>query len=516
MSRKPNRLGTLQRCKLPIGDQYAPFWTLDFFASENTFLDARQALIKSGKLDEVVEIPSDYNPGGTEEAVSIERKGSQQNKNRQDGLNLFNLEAYKQSLTVTYEGPVAEFELALSPPYDDALKIIEQPLFTFSAVVVAEWGYIDQMGKTRSDGKHVFLAHKPQLSFSDTEVSLTFGGVDIMSSSIGYVNKRDWSRTEFPSDADILKKLAKESGIKLDVRVPERSRAASTKQAVGKEQLELHSLFKKGEEPNPLQQDATDLAFFESIVKSNNCSYTPGPEGVVIIYDQDTYQKEEDISYNLLAYKQPLTEKDVCLTSFSPTVDERAFAPASAQGLAALQADPAKGTTKKTKQDAASDTKLAHGDGVIASGPQTQKKSTVTSAATVSPGKKTAKQGASFSGPAGDTKFVQKVRQRMIHAASLAGIKASATMLGVVGMTPYCLVDVQGVGTRLSGVYRVLKVTHSLGSGGYDTEVELYKDTISKLQTPDTKKPNGPKNDEAKKRKQRCFETPVKDETNER
>jgi hypothetical protein len=75
-------------------------------------------------------------------------------------------------------------------------------------------------------------------------------------------------------------------------------------------------------------------------------------------------------------------------------------------------------------------------------------------------------------------------------------------------MTPFTLVALEGFVSRLSGVYRVLKVTHRLGSGGYDTEVELLRTALTKLLTPDTKKPVSSL-DEPKKITERPSVTPV-------
>jgi len=515
LTRRPRRIGQLGKVPPPVGDQYGPFWTVEFFASGGTFKDSQQALIDSKRSDEAIAIPSNYKPSSTAEAVALNPTATAADRARQGILNDFDLQAYKQDFSVSFEGPVGSMQLTLTPPYDDALRIIENPVFTFSTVVVAEWGYIGPDGKVQSSGKYLFVAYKPSISFSHQDVTLTFEGEDILTSAASRsINTKGWDRNKNSAE-DILKILAKKLGVELVVRVRKKLPPASLREATfgtrgrTKDVGEDHPLFQKGkEEPIVTKQNTTDWKFFLRLLRENNCKHVQGPENTVIIYDRDEYfQRGVCVDYNLMAYKQPTRANDVVLLSFAPNVDERQFAPAESQSIEAKQFNLASGAVLTKKYNAVDDPKAANEDGSIGAGKKEQSRKVETSGGPAVAQNKTGR-GASYSVTSRSSKAPEMVRQQMLKQASLAGISATATMLGVTGLTPFTLVSVEGFGKRLSGVYRVLKVTHSLGSGGYDTEVDLLRTALTKLDTPDTKKPVSKLN-ETKKLKNRNKGCPV-------
>jgi uncharacterized protein len=44
------------------------------------------------------------------------------------------------------------------------------------------------------------------------------------------------------------------------------------------------------------------------------------------------------------------------------------------------------------------------------------------------------------------------------------------------------LIDIEGVGARLSGTYYVTKTTHTIGDGGYTTQFECRREDTSSSQ----------------------------------
>jgi len=66
------------------------------------------------------------------------------------------------------------------------------------------------------------------------------------------------------------------------------------------------------------------------------------------------------------------------------------------------------------------------------------------------------------------------------EAAMSGGIKATLKSIGMPDANPMMLVGVRGVGVRFDGVYKVIKVTHSLSAGTWDTDFDAVKSDFPK------------------------------------
>jgi uncharacterized protein len=61
-------------------------------------------------------------------------------------------------------------------------------------------------------------------------------------------------------------------------------------------------------------------------------------------------------------------------------------------------------------------------------------------------------------------------------------VKASGRTVGLPKLRAGTLIDIEGVGARLSGTYYVTKTTHTIGDGGYTTQFECRREDTSSSQ----------------------------------
>ena len=499
--------------RLPVGDLFAPFWTLEFYPNETSLLNAKDTIARLSRItNEAVRLPDSFgNATNIDEALGTQRDGHLVKTSEQARLDspLGNLQSYKSELTVTLQGAAALFELSLTPPFDDALQILDQRVLTRSIYIVAEWGYVDRFGNSSiSSGKYVFHANRPAMNFSEREITITLSGNDIMTyASMRSEKKRKWSRKEFPTDAKILQELAKEAKMELNLKcVPESLDDGRAKT--------LHPLFLRNKQPEELEQHLTDWMFFKKLVRDNGCNLIVGKEKTVYVYDIDYSWRALRTHYHLIAYKQPRSSEegsfDVPIKTFSTQINPGIFAPVTSQSINYRQASLSKGKVDKSKLEAPKDHNYASAQGFSGAGNVKSNVGTKTSVGTFQQSKKSSPLGESLvTGPARDSNAKGRGRQAMAQGAALASIQASATLPGVVGLTPFQLVSVEGLGKSISGIYKVLKVVHTLGQG-YSTQVDLLRLTLSKEQTQGTTRPIGPKIDEAKQRSTRPTQSPRK------
>jgi phage protein D len=83
------------------------------------------------------------------------------------------------------------------------------------------------------------------------------------------------------------------------------------------------------------------------------------------------------------------------------------------------------------------------------------------------------------------TRDEAKDRARAILHERLSQIvKAKGKTIGLPALRAGSLVDIQGIGARLSGTYFVTKTTHTIGDGGYTTEFECRREDMSGKKRP--------------------------------
>jgi phage protein D len=58
-------------------------------------------------------------------------------------------------------------------------------------------------------------------------------------------------------------------------------------------------------------------------------------------------------------------------------------------------------------------------------------------------------------------------------------VKATGRTVGLPKLRAGTLIEIKGVGTRLSGTYYVTKTTHTIGDGGYTTQFECRREDTS-------------------------------------
>jgi phage protein D len=77
----------------------------------------------------------------------------------------------------------------------------------------------------------------------------------------------------------------------------------------------------------------------------------------------------------------------------------------------------------------------------------------------------------------------QNRARAMLRNRQVEMVKASGRTVGLPGLRAGTLVEIDGIGARLSGTYYVTKSTHTIGDGGYTTEFECRREDMSSAPT---------------------------------
>ena len=78
------------------------------------------------------------------------------------------------------------------------------------------------------------------------------------------------------------------------------------------------------------------------------------------------------------------------------------------------------------------------------------------------------------------TRAEAKQRARaLLHDRHVQIVTARGKTVGLPGLRAGTLVDIQGIGARLSGTYFITKTTHTLGDNGYITEFDGRREDLS-------------------------------------
>lgn len=388
---------------------------------------------------------------------------------------------YAASLSIeAMIGAALRFTLTLTPPYEDALKIIDNKLVGYATLVKVQWGYISNSSDNNilSD-IFVFQNQHPAIEFGQ-DITITLSGYDLVSGAgMRNTSKVIYDRIAFPTDYSLLLALLSKTKLRLDIsKVP----VTST--------LFVPKLF-----PPTVDQHLTDWQFIRRLLSDNNLS--GHAEGAVFkVYSPNALSAEEN-AYRFLWRLQPEGKRDIPMMSFTGNPNGFLFMPPEAKGLRALASDPDSGitvgedvsaagladqqnvgeTTGNSEDDPTSSaTSLASDD---ADDGETDDDEEIGAPVTTRPSPRPdIDTGTVYSRPGQMSNGDERAKGIVRGAAVFANVGASCTAPGMPDVMPPLLVRVDGVGSLFGGPYFIKSAKHEISTSGYEMKVELLRHTI--------------------------------------
>lgn len=381
------------------------------------------------------------------------------------------LRDFRANLTIEARASAAyKATLTLQPPYSDALRIIDSHAIKFGSLMEIQWGYNNATGgePVLSD-KGLFSIVQPSVRFG-RQITISVTGWDLLPMGASSIDRRcAWLREDYPTDFDVLAKLVERFGLRA-----EEGRVGSD------------SSLTKVKTGQPLVQATDDYTFFLQVLRSNDCSYevvTDNQEQVLVISDQ-TRQDLLEPQYNLLWYEQPSSNVDIPMINFESNSLPSLFAAQGSRGYFSLSYSMDDATAKESLN------KPEDQGGQVGETGLTD----VQEAGFVGPAVATASAGAAKPYPANTDEGIcasgkiwvvpderpNQVNERDVKAKDnrrLANTRANVTIPGHPTINPLQIVCVRGVGKEFSGNYRVMKVVHDIGQGGYISKLDLLRAT---------------------------------------
>ena len=469
---------------LETGDFFAPFYKVEFITAR-TILGKRVV-----NNEEVVTGGSIF--GAITAAINT-ALNSQINVSLSDESEM--LRAFATSLTIRVPGEgVSTCTLVLEPPYEDAMRIVDDATIQYDSVMKIEWGWLPaaegQEGK--SSGPHYYVLQPPAMTIDRGDVQITLTGVEILAHNYATrEGRRTWSREQYPDDLLIIRALLEPLGITPDVTlVPDqverngetvshpliaRKGTTETKPVEGTEGRQLVRMV-VGE----VEQNERTWTFFNRLIRSNNCDYFMSGNKCYIV-DRNA-AKIQKPSYRLVHYQQITSALDIPMFTWATNVNPDLFiVPAEARGIRYASFDPDSGDTRLATFDPAASsleefigerTRSGRGgpDGITLRIGDIQLTPNLAMADD--------EQGRHSSQPDALVNGDERARQGARRASVVANTEASTTIPGMPRLFPWMVVRVEGVGTVFSGNYLISEVTHNLVPGdGFSTDLKLIRDT---------------------------------------
>lgn len=456
----------------PIGDSFAPFFTVKFL----TYEEVEQVLNEDGER-----VPAGAAEGGAaSEGVTLEFTYGDK------------MRSYAASLEILHKGEIGSMAMAtvvFSPPFEDAIAIVDDRTVQKDSLMVIEWGWLaSDGGKVLASGRYLFMIAQPSLEMSNTDFTITIVGTDLFGySAPRREDRRNWKRTVYPSDHTILKEIVAKNNLHIDLDQVARDSPLFAQRPSG------------GGDPDKLEQNEKDWVFFQKVCASNNCSFYTIGNRVYIVDKTDARTKAP--AYNLLFFRQPKTNVDIALLTFSTNAEGALFFPAASNETTVNHTDLDTGEVRqarynpRTMPDQQSLGELSSSGkdrytgrsidvrapavrfGVVRRNPEFQERQLV--GVTPRPSFSASETGEVLSLPGALANREETGKQVARTAHVLANTSAKATMSGAPGLVPQMIVRVECGSKVFSGSYIVREVVHTLNMGGYETSVKLRREASS-------------------------------------
>jgi hypothetical protein len=384
---------------------------------------------------------------------------------------------YAASLSIeALIGAPLKFTLTLTPPYDDAVQIVDNKLVGYGTLVKVQWGYTSNSSNNNllSD-IYVFRNEHPAVEYGQ-DITITLSGLDLVAGAgMRNTSKVVYNRLLFPTDYHILLALFAKTKLQLDItNVPPTST------------LFLPQLF-----PPTLEQHSTDWQFIRQILSDNNLA--GHAQGAVFKVYSPSQLGSEQIAYRFLFRLQPEDKRDIPMMSFNGNPRPWIFNPPEARGLRAISSDPDSGATTAEDMTAAglADQQNVGDSNSNSDGDPTDQATSLASdeaddgetddddeigaPLTTRPAPGPDDVGTVHSRPSQMSNGDERARQIVRGAAVFGNVGATLTAPGMPDVLPPMLVGVEGVGRLFKGPYFVKSVKHEISTSGYEMEVELQR-----------------------------------------
>jgi len=452
-----------------VGDFFSPFFRVAFRS-----LGKELGVIQEFANQETFQTT---NLAGTVQTDETGNAVSQGNDNALTFLSS-QLPNYAASLNIeAMIGAALKFSLTLTPPYEDAVKILENRLVGYATLVKVQWGYTSNTTANNilSD-IFVFQNQFPQVEFGQ-DITITLSGFDLVSGAgMRNTSKVIYSRTAFPTDFSLLVAILSKTKLQVDIsKVPPDST------------LFVPQLF-----PPTIEQSTTDWQFIRRLLADNNLA--GHAQGAVFKVYSPNKLGNEEIAYRFLWRLQPETKRDIPMMSFNGNPLPQLFMPPEARSLRALTSDPDSGstsgedmtaagladqqnvgeTTDNSEEDPTNNaTSLASDE---ADDGETDDDEEIGAPVTTRPEPRpNVDVGTVHSRPSQLSMGDERAKGVARGAAFFANATASLTAPGMPDLLPPMLVRVDGVSSLFSGPYLVKSVKHTLDTSGYEMEVDLLR-----------------------------------------
>lgn len=367
------------------------------------------------------------------------------------------------------------FTLTLTPPYEDAVRIIENELISFNTVCRIQYGYFGGNGSDPLLGRdQLFIVSEPKVRFGlKTEITLT-GYPAFVWSATKRQTPRVFSQTRQRQPIQFLELLAQESSCRLDYSRPELIDTATS------------SLFK----PIPAKesgyvQKGSNFAAFVEICQKNNAGFFS--EGVtLVLYDKERVMSRPQPDYRLLWMTPLQGPGDIPISTVDINANDTLFAGSSAlYGQRAVKDDL--DTQSYSESSFEDDTTLTDRTG----GPRSAASAAPDAGTSTSAGEmaRVAANPAGTNRTVGEHKYLpagmsgrdEMGRYDVREAGRLCNHEARVVIPGHPLLKPTSTVALVGVTNRFSDFYLVVKARHELGAR-YTTTLDLLRRGVDRAQ----------------------------------
>jgi hypothetical protein len=446
---------------VPVGDFFSPFYRVAFQAGNvvnanvNTFIGDDMA--QTDATGVVVD-----------------------NANDQSSLVLTaqNMNKYAASLMIESRCQgLRQFTLTMTPPYEDARRILDNALIRQGSLVKVQWGWTTAGGTNNIlSAWHTFFNEQPKVNYADKDITITLTGFDSMTSVFGRLaNRRTWKISDgYTTDAKILDELLRMGNFtsNLDTIALLVDLAAA---------VTLPTIFRTRTEDRVQQTD--NLRFIREICNGNAMWFEVFGKNIVFrnLDVVMTYRSK----YNFCFNKPPKTQYDVPVQSFTTNANAKAFLPPDAIETRVNTSNPRKKTHSTVHTTGATDATQKK------VGPTSSKKTsrsgggfgifstygTANGAAAGAVGAVTTTlTGSNYSYPFNYPNASDVIASRRREADFWANDTATVTAPGIPSLMGSTIVNVDKNGVGIfGGPYLIADVSHTLSTDGYMMRLNLRR-----------------------------------------
>lgn len=478
-----------------IGDLFSPFFRVKF-------TNVSKAEVKKAETDTLNQTIADQLIGDTAFEQGAIKSGLDKSNPLAQDLGTLELDSRllpKTAASLKIEakaGAPLKFTLALTPPYDDGIRILNSGLLNFGTLVTVQWGYTSwgSEGTVISD-VFVFRNNFPQAQFGQ-DISIIVSGHDL-TASVGSRNSRTktWSFTEYKTDLAIVEKIVDRTNVKLDI---------------DRESLKDSNFLTGANRPEPevgkkppaagIQQNVNDWAFIRRLCNDHGLSFTSQGDKFRIFSLFSA--AKTSYSYRFLWRKPLVTKRDIPVYSIRGNLLPFLFLPAEGSGLIQYNFDPdadpeqdGGGSTVDEKSPATKEGQSMSGGGesgdanavpafdggVLGGGGDGELTSFDSeSSSFITRPKYTEDEDGppTLSVPAGTHNAEEKLNKIVNDCQAFSHPMVGINAPGVVDMWPGVIVMLEGASDLFDSPYYVLGATHTIGNSGYDMELKLMRHTV--------------------------------------